>query len=147
MSYKTPESKERAIQLFDAKYFEGRYLVVQEGRGKKFSSARGPNASLTKAAPGRTLFIGNMPYHMSDKDLNDLFARVKNVTDVRVAIDRRTGQPRGFAHADFVDVDSAIKALEELQGLEISGRCLRVDYSSPAAHHQLGNVVEHQEPL
>ena len=79
--------------------------------------------------PSKTLFIGNMAFDMSDQDLNDLFRDVKNVIDVRVAIDRRTGQPRGFAHADFLDVASAEKAMESLQGKEIYGRKLRLDFS------------------
>lgn len=41
--------------------------------------------------------------------------------DVRVAIDRRSGQPRGFAHADFIDVDSARKAKEVLERKVIYG--------------------------
>lgn len=67
---------------------------------------------------------------MSDQDLNDLFREIRNVIDVRVAIDRRTGQPRGFAHADFIDVQSAQKAMEVLQDKQIYGRRLRVDYSA-----------------
>jgi nucleolin len=66
---------------------------------------------------------------MSDADLNKLFRDIRNVIDVRVAIDRRTGQPRGFAHADFVDVESAAKGMETLKGQEIYGRRLRVDFS------------------
>jgi len=79
--------------------------------------------------PSKTLFIGNMSFEMSDKDLNDLFREIKNVLDVRVAIDRRSGQPRGFAHADFIDVASAQKAMEILKNKEVYGRRLRVDYS------------------
>lgn len=143
VSYKTSESMRKAIELFDAKYFEGRYLIVQESRNqdrKVVTPARGSSTT-----PSHTLFIGNMPFDMSDRDLNDLFARVKNVTDVRVAIDRRTGQPRGFAHADFVDVESAMKGMEDLQGLEVLGRSLRVDYSFPAPHHRAADTPE--EPL
>lgn len=83
--------------------------------------------------PSKTLFIGNMSFEMSDKDLNDLFREVRNVVDVRVAIDRRTGQPRGFAHADFIDADSAAKAKEHLEKKEIYGRKLRVDFSKSSA--------------
>lgn len=83
----------------------------------------------TPNAPSKTIFIGNMSFEMSDKDLNDLFRDVRNVVDVRVAIDRRTGQPRGFAHADFVDVQSATKAREALNGKVIYGRPLRIDFS------------------
>ena len=81
------------------------------------------------ADPTRTLFIGNLAFDMSDRDLNALFRDVRNVVDVRVAIDRRTGQPRGFAHADFTDVESAKEAFVGLAGKEVCGRILRVDYS------------------
>lgn len=60
----------------------------------------------------------------------DLFRDIRNVLDVRVAIDRRTGQPRGFAHADFVDVASAEKGKAVLNGKEVYGRELRVDFSA-----------------
>lgn len=49
--------------------------------------------------------------------------------DVRVAIDRRSGQPRGFAHADFTDVESAVTAKAALEQKSVYGRQLRVDYS------------------
>jgi nucleolin len=80
--------------------------------------------------PSKTLFIGNLAFEMSDADLNKLFRDIRSVIDVRVAIDRRTGQPRGFAHADFVDVESAIKGKEALMGKEVYGRTLRVDFSA-----------------
>jgi nucleolin len=51
------------------------------------------------------------------------------VLDVRVAIDRRSGQPRGFAHADFTDVESAVTAKKALEQKAVYGRQLRVDYS------------------
>ena len=70
-----------------------------------------------------------MSFEMTDRDLNNLFREIKNVIDVRVAIDRRTGQPRGFAHADFVDVASAERASAEWNGKVVCGRALRVDFS------------------
>ena len=70
-----------------------------------------------------------MSFEMSDRDLNNLFKGIRNVIDVRVAIDRRTGQPRGFAHADFIDVKSAMDAMKLLENKETYGRKLRLDYS------------------
>jgi len=106
--------------------FHGRRMAVQFHRKREPTNLSSPRA---QTEPSKTLFIGNMSFEMSDKDLNDLFREVRNVVDVRVAIDRRTGAPRGFAHADFIDVESATKAREYLQGKEIYGRKLRVDYS------------------
>jgi nucleolin len=82
-----------------------------------------------------------MSFEMTDRDLNALFRGIKNVIDVRVAIDRRTGQPRGFAHADFIDVQSAMDAMKLLETKETYGRKLRLDYSygaSGAPKNQLG---------
>lgn len=63
----------------------------------------------------------------------DLFRDVKDVLDVRVAIDRRSGQPRGFAHADFLDIQSAERAKDQLQSKVIYGRQLRVDFSASSS--------------
>ena len=60
------------------------------------------------------------------------------MVDVRVAIDRRTGQPRGFAHADFTDIESAERALEDLRGMMVCGRALRVDFSTSTGRASLG---------
>jgi nucleolin len=121
--------------------FEGRNLVVQFHRAKAATGTNpraggfGGNREGREGGgfafnpPSKTLFIGNMSFEMSDKDLNDLFRDIRNVMDVRVAIDRRTGQPRGFAHADFIDVASATKAKELLHDKTIYGRQLRVDFS------------------
>lgn len=40
-----------------------------------------------------------------------------------------TGEPRGFAHADFLDIESAVKAKAKLEEAEVYGRRLRVDFS------------------
>lgn len=40
-----------------------------------------------------------------------------------------TGEPRGFAHADFLDIESAVKAKSKLEEAEVYGRRLRVDFS------------------
>jgi nucleolin len=118
-----------AIASLNQQLFRGRRMAVQyhRKRASDLSRPRQPND------PSKTLFIGNMSFEMSDKDLNDLFREVRNVVDVRVAIDRRTGQPRGFAHADFIDTDSAMKAKEFLQAKEVYGRRLRVDFSKSSA--------------
>lgn len=122
IQFETVEQAKAAIEAKNQAVFEGRRLVVNY-MAKTSRSQRDSNP------PSKTLFIGNLAFEMSDADLNKLFRDIRNVLDVRVAIDRRTGQPRGFAHADFVDVDSATKGKEALQGQEVYGRTLRVDYS------------------
>lgn len=80
--------------------------------------------------PTKSLYIGNIPYETTDAELNRIFRELDNVTDVRVAVDRTTGWPRGFAHADFADVEACTAAIEKLKGVTIGGRELRLDYAA-----------------
>ena len=107
-------------------------------RAPRVPSANSQDRDRPLNSPTKTLFIGNMSFEMSDRDLNNLFREIKNVIDVRVAIDRRTGQPRGFAHADFTDVPSAERAMGELSGKVVCGRALRVDFSTSTGRAAIG---------
>ena len=129
VDFQSRDEAKAAMQALDRQIYEGRRLTVQWASPR----AREARSSTAKNPPTKTLFIGNMSFELSDQDLNDLFRDIKNVLDVRVAIDRRTGQPRGFAHADFTDVRSAELALEKLDGKELYGRKLRLDFSAPSA--------------
>jgi len=129
VEFETTQQATAAIEAKHQTVFEGRRLVVN------YQVQRAPTSygQTSSNPPSKTLFIGNLAFEMSDADLNKLFREIRNVTDVRVAIDRRTGQPRGFAHADFIDVESAVKGKEALQNKEVHGRTLRVDFSSTHA--------------
>ena len=118
------EQAGKAIEALDQQSVRGRRITVQYA----LSEGRKPKPAV-ESAPSKTLFIGNMSFEMSDQDLNNLFKDIENVVDVRVAIDRRTGQPKGFAHADFTDIVSATKAMETLNNKLLYGRGLRVNYS------------------
>ncbi|KAF2705320.1 RNA binding domain-containing protein [Pleomassaria siparia CBS 279.74] len=137
IDFQTTNDAQSAVDNLDMQVFEGRNLVVQFHK-QKAGGAAGPRApfNTTPSPPSKTLFIGNMSFEMSDKDLNDLFRDIRNVMDVRVAIDRRTGQPRGFAHADFIDVASAVRAQAVLKEKIIYGRQLRVDFSKSSTQQQ-----------
>jgi len=133
VDFETTASATKAIETLNQQLFEGRRLAVQyaafETKTIEASRVRPERSSKPLNPPSNTLFIGNMSFEMTDRDLNNLFRGIRNVIDVRVAIDRRTGQPRGFAHADFVDVKSAMEAMKVLEGKETYGRKLRLDYS------------------
>lgn len=73
---------------------------------------------------GKRLYVGNLPYSMTEQELRELFAEHGSVDAVDVIMDRETGRPRGFA---FVEMDNAEAAIEALNGREIGGRTMRVD--------------------
>jgi nucleolin len=122
LTFESEQARDTAIGALDGYLYEGRRLVVS-GLKPKVTQERPPNP------PSSTIYVGNMSYDMTDRELNGLFRPLRGIKDVRVAIDRRTGQPRGFAHADFSDVESAVKAKEKLNGHLVNGRPLKLDFA------------------
>lgn len=112
---------------------EGRQVVLQYARSQVRKSD-----DRERYPPSNTLFIGGIPYELSDRDLQDIFKDVQNVYDVRIPVDRRSGQIRGFAHAEFLNVESAEKGREILRNLRPYGRKLNVQF---AEHKRVGLLV------
>lgn len=117
---------EKAVAGTDSSFWHGRRIQVSPRQ------ARNRDRGSRVMQPTKSLYIGNIPYETTDAELNRIFKELPNVTDVRVAVDRTTGWPRGFAHADFEDVESASAAVEKLKGITIGGRELRVDFAAEA---------------
>ena len=72
------------------------------------------------------VFVGNLSYETSREELETAFSRVGQVVDVVLPVDRATDRPRGFAFVEFSDSDLVSKAIQELDGVELGGRTLRV---------------------
>jgi hypothetical protein len=61
---------------------------------------------------GTRLYVGNLPYAVTELDLRDLFGGVGTVTDAKIVTDRETGRPRGFGFVEMSTEDEARKAIE-----------------------------------
>ncbi|OTB02310.1 hypothetical protein M426DRAFT_322735 [Hypoxylon sp. CI-4A] len=80
--------------------------------------------------PSRVVFVGNIPYGLSEEQIGDIFSTAGKVLNFRLVYDRDTGRPKGFGFAEYPDADSAASAVRNLNDYEIMGRKLRVDYST-----------------
>lgn len=116
---------------------EGRQVVVHYARSQ-FNYRR------ASYPPTETLFLGRLPLEMTDRDLQDLFHDVKNLTDIRIPVDRRSGMPRGFAHAEFIDTEAATQAMEILARKRPYGRKLEVTF---AERKRVGMMKPRPEPV
>ncbi|MCJ1255650.1 hypothetical protein MMC24_003467 [Lignoscripta atroalba] len=79
--------------------------------------------------PGRVIFIGNIPYGLTEEQIIDIFSTVGKVLSFRLVYDNDTGRPKGFGFAEFADTDAAASAVRNLDKHQIMGRELRVDFS------------------
>jgi RNA recognition motif-containing protein len=79
------------------------------------------------------LYVGNLPYEATESDLQTLFEGSGQVASVNIVRDRATGQARGFAFVEMADVESARKAISELDKHQYGGRSLTVNEAKPMA--------------
>jgi RNA recognition motif-containing protein len=77
------------------------------------------------------IYVGNLPWSLSDTDLQDLFSQYGEVTSATIISDRDTGRSKGFAFVEMPDQSSGSTAIESLNGSELDGRDIRVNEARP----------------
>lgn len=77
------------------------------------------------------LYVGNLPYSMTDQELEELFTETgAQVQSAKVVMDRETGRSRGFGFVEMDDSDGR-EAIEKFHGQEFQGRALVVNEARP----------------
>ncbi|HWQ99632.1 MAG TPA: RNA-binding protein [Candidatus Methylomirabilis sp.] len=77
------------------------------------------------------LFVGNLPYRVTEDELRQAFSQAGNVTSVFIPMDRETNRPRGFAFVEMEDEAQAEKAISSLEGADMGGRPMKVNLARP----------------
>lgn len=77
------------------------------------------------------LYVGNLPFSVSEDQIRDLFAGYGTPDSVRLITDRETGRPKGFGFVEFSNDDEARNAMSALNGQDFGGRALTVNEARP----------------
>lgn len=77
------------------------------------------------------LFVGNLSYQASEKDLTELFSQAGTVESVKIVTDTYTGQPRGFGFVEMSTADEARNAISMLNGASFKDRNITVSEARP----------------
>lgn len=77
------------------------------------------------------LYIGNIPYSISESELTQLFAAFGEVTSLNIVKDKMTNRSKGFGFVDMPDSAAANAAINELNGKEVNGRKMIVNEARP----------------
>jgi len=76
------------------------------------------------------IYVGNLPYAVSEGDLRSLFEQFGAVTSATIIKDKFTGDSKGFGFVEMSDTD-AQAAIDNLNGTEFKGRSLTVNQARP----------------
>ena len=77
------------------------------------------------------LYIGNIPYSLSEGELTQLFANFGEVKSLNVVKDKITNRSKGFGFVEMPDDSAATAAMNELNGKEFNGRKIIVNEAKP----------------
>lgn len=77
------------------------------------------------------IYVGNLPFSTTDKELNDLFGQVGGVISARVITDRETGRSRGFGFVEMGSAEEGTEAVTRFHGYSLGGRNLTVNEARP----------------
>lgn len=78
----------------------------------------------------RQVFVGNIPYGVTEELIVETFSRVGQVLNFRLLYDKETGKPKGFGFLEYADADQAESAVRNMNDYELNGRKLRVDFAN-----------------
>lgn len=80
---------------------------------------------------GTKLYVGNLPFDVTEDDLRTMLSQHGPVSEVAVVMDKLTGRARGFAFATMGTPEAANAAILALNGKDWKGRALTVNEARP----------------
>merc|ERR1711931_554246 len=85
--------------------------------------------------PSKCLGVFGLSLYTSERDLTDLFEKYGRVENCKIVRDRGTGRSRGFGFINMESITDAEEAKERLDGEEVEGQRIRVDFSITKRAH------------
>jgi RNA recognition motif-containing protein len=79
----------------------------------------------------KKLYVGNLPYSVTNDDLQSTFAPAGTVVSAQVIMDKMTGRSKGFGFVEMANDDDAAKAIDAWNGKDFQGRKLTVNEARP----------------
>ncbi len=80
------------------------------------------------------IFVGNLPFDVTEQDIREKFAECGEVSNVKMLFDKMSGRFRGIAFVSFEDESQAKGAVANLNGVDLGGRPMRIDFSRGIEH-------------
>ncbi|CAB0013678.1 unnamed protein product [Nesidiocoris tenuis] len=74
------------------------------------------------------VFIGGLPYDLTEGDVICVFSQYGEIVNINLVRDKATGKTKGFCFLCYEDQRSTILAVDNLNGIKILGRTIRVDH-------------------
>lgn len=75
----------------------------------------------------KKLFVGSLPFSLTNEELQKLFEAYGEVNSAVVIKDKQTRRSKGYGFVEMTSDESAVSAMEALNGSEVKGRNIVVN--------------------
>ncbi len=80
---------------------------------------------------GMKLFIGSLPYNITETQLSELCGSFGSVVSAKLIVDQFSGQPKGFGFVEMATRSEGHKVMDGLNGKEYQHRTLVCNEAKP----------------
>jgi cold-inducible RNA-binding protein len=80
---------------------------------------------------GKRLYVGNLPYSVSEQDLTEKFSAFGTVESATLITDRDSGRSKGFGFVEMSGDSEAQAAIDAVNGTDYDGRQVTVNEAKP----------------
>ncbi len=77
------------------------------------------------------IYVGNLPYSLTEDDLKAAFSEFGEVSSANIIMDRTSGQSKGFGFVEMPDNSEADQAIKALNESALNGRNITVNQARP----------------
>jgi len=85
------------------------------------------------------LFVAGLPYDLDDNELVEIFEKFGPIISAKVAIDKETGESRGFGFVDMQNDEDGKEAIEHLNDISLGKKPLVVKQADERAPNKPGS--------
>lgn len=86
---------------------------------------------MAQAVQKNTLYVGGLAEEVNESILHAAFIPFGDIKDVKTPLDQATQKHRSFGFVTFLEKEDASAAMDNMDGAELYGRVLTVNYALP----------------
>lgn len=85
------------------------------------------------------IYVGNLPYDLTEEELRDMFNQFGDVENVKIITDKVSGRSKGFGFVEMAEKSEGKDAIQVLDQSAVKGRNVRVHAARPKNGRQQRN--------
>jgi nucleolin len=132
ITFETPEAAAKAVAMNGTEIL-GRPMKVDFSTPRANKGGGGGEVRPMQEKPEgcTTLFCGNLSFNVTEEAVHEFFKECGAISNIRWLEDKETGQFKGCGFVEFSDPDASLDKAALLNGKELLGRTVRLDFATP----------------